>query len=359
MAGSLSGIYKIAVNTASLTDGASIASYLTDAAGNLLTSTAIGGKQRLDGIDAASHVDGAAYAAGVDYLSSMGAVDESGNWQPLNINAAGALIVSASVSFPSDYAEDSAAASGDIGSFSLLVRQDTLAASTSTDGDYGAFKSNALGELYVHDTSALAELVLIKGDTASIVTSSGTTASNTTAIAASTASIDTKSTTIASNTGTTATNTGTIASTLTALSKSEDVAHSSGDQGMQALAVRKDAQGTNVSTDGDYSSLLTWSEGSLKVIDIANGAALQQRISVATTATALPTAALANRKSLMIQNAGSASVWVGSATVTASGATTGIEVPKGGFMEFEVGPAVTMYAIAASGTVTANVFEMS
>lgn len=323
MAGSLSGIYKIAVNTASLADGASIASYLTDASGNLLTSTTIGAKQRLDTVDAASHIDGAAYAAGVDYLSSMGAVDESGNWQPLNINAAGALIVSASVSFPSDYAEDSAATSGDIGSFSLLVRQDTLAISTSTDGDYGAFKSNAKGELWVKDADVLAELVLVKGDTASIATSTGTTAS-----------------------------------TLSALSKAEDAAHSSGDTGIQALAVRKDAQGTNAGTDGDYASLQTWSEGSLKVVDVANGAALQQQISVATTATLLPATALSNRKSLMIQNVGSKSIWVGSATVTASGATTGIEVPKGGFMEFEVGPAVSMYAIASGSAVVANVFEM-
>lgn len=346
------GLYQIAVNTASLANGATIGSYLVDAAGNLLTSSSIGGKQRLDTNNPSEHLDGAAYAAGVDYLSSMGAVDESGNWQPLNINAAGELIVNASVSFTAEHAEDAAASSGDIGIFSLLVRQDTLATSTSADGDYGAFKSNAKGELYVKDSDSLAELVLIKGDTASIATSSGTTASNTTAIAASVASIDTKSTTIATNTGNTA-------SSLAALSKAEDAAHSSGDQGIQALAVRKDAQGSNVSADGDYSSLQTWSEGSLKVVDVANGAILQQQVAVSTTAAQVPAANLANRKTLMVQNTGSSKVWIGSATLTSSGAAAGIELAANSFMELECGPAVAVFAKTNAGSGQLNVLEMA
>lgn len=328
---SMLGKYKVEIDTSTLANGDSIAAYLTDAAGALLTSTTVGATQRLDAIDVASHLDSSAYATGVDYLSSMGVVDNAGNWVPLTLNASGELPVAATVNFAGDYAEDSAHNSGDIGLFTLLVRQDTLATSTSADGDYGAFKSNALGELYVHDTDVLAELV---------------TANSTLS-------------TISSNTGTTATNTTSIDSTLTALSKAEDAAHSSGDQGIQALAVRKDAQGTNTSADGDYSSLQTWSEGSLKVVDIANGSMLQQQKAVTSSATTLPTSALANRKTMMIQNAGSASFWIGSATVTASGATTGIEVPKASFIELEVGPAVTVYGITASGSVNANILEMA
>lgn len=348
--GSTLGKTKVEIETGSLADGDSIAAYLTDAAGTLLTSTLVGAKQSLDVLESASHVDSSAYATGVDYLSGMGVVDNAGNWVPFTLNAAGELPVSATVDMAGDYAEDSPASSGDVGLFTLLVRQDTLAISTTTDGDYGAFKSNAKGELYVKDTDVLAQLILIKGDTASIATSSSTTASNTTTIVTNTG-------TIATNTGTTATNTGTIATTLSALSKAEDAVASSGDQGIQALAVRKDSQASNAA-NGDYTSLQTWSEGSLKVVDVSNGSLLQQRVSVANTATQLPAASLANRKTLMVQNAGAASIWVGSATVTASGATAGIEIAKSSFMELEVGPDVAVYAITAAGSVNANVLEM-
>lgn len=333
------GLYNIQANPAAIADGHSIASYLVDAAGALLTSTSIGGKQRLDVNTIAEHLDGAAYAAGVDYLMSAGAVDESGNWQPLNINAAGELLVNAAVTFTAEHNEDSPASSGDSGIFTLLVRQDTLATSTSTDGDYGAFKSNALGELYVHDTDVRAQLVSanatltnIKSDTASIVT----------------------------NTGNTATNTSNISSVITALSKAEDAVAVSGDQGIQALAVRKDAQGSNVGADGDYSSLLTWSEGSLKVVDIANASLLQQQISVSSTAAQVPAANLANRRSLMLQNTSLAKIWIGSATVTSSGATAGIELPASSFIELEVGPAVNVFAIkAGAGSLNLNVLELA
>jgi hypothetical protein len=324
------GLHNIQVNTASLADGHSIAAYLTDAAGALLTSTTIGATQRLDSNDISSHLDGSAYSAGVDYLMSMGAIDTNGNWVPFTLNASGELPVSATVDFAGDYSEDAPHTDGDTGLFTLLVRQDTLAESTSNDGDYGAFKSNNLGELYVFDTTTHSQLTTANSSLSTIVT----------------------------NTGNTASNTSTISSTLSALSKAEDAAHSSGDQGIQALGVRKDSQGSNAA-DGDYTSLLTWSEGSLKVVDIANGSILQQQIAVATTATKLPTTPLANRKTLMIQNAGSASIWVGSATVTNTGATTGIEVPKASFMELEVGPAVDVYGVVASGTQNANILQMA
>lgn len=339
---SMLGKYQIKVDTGTLANGDSIASYLVDSAGALITSSLIGSAQRLDAnLPSERAVDTA--SAGGDYgalglaqrrdaNTSIASAD--GNYAPLQLDANGALKVSGSlnVSFTAEHNEDDPFTNGDSGMFTLLVRQDTLATSTSDDGDYGAFKSNALGELYVHDTSALAELVLIKGDTASIVT----------------------------NTGTTATNTGTIASTLTALSKAEDAPHSSGDQGIQALAVRKDAQGTNVSADGDYSSLLTWSEGSLKVVDISNGSILQQQVSVTSTAAAVPSTALANRKSLMLQNTSSNKMWIGSSTVTTSGATAGIELPANSFLELEVGPAVDVYAIkSGAGSLTLNVLEMA
>lgn len=341
---SLLGKHQIAANPASLVDGDSIASYLVDSAGALLTSTLIGASQRLDVNSPSEHLDGAAYAAGTDYLMSAGAVDESGNWQPLNINAAGALLVDAQVNFAGDYAEDSAHVSGDIGLFSLSVRRDARSSGTSADGDYASFNTNAVGELWVKDADALAQLVLANASLD--------------AIEASVASIDTKASTIITNTGNTATSVASIDSTLLALSKAEDAVHASGDRGIQSLAVRKDAQGSNAA-DGDYTSLLTWSEGSLKVVDVSNGAILQQQVAVSTTAAQVPAANLANRKSLMLQNTGSSKIWVGSATLTSTGAASGIELPANSFIELECGPAVAVYAKTNAGSGQLNVLEMS
>lgn len=387
------GKTRIAIDTANIGSGDSIASYLVDAAGALLTSSLVGAKQALDMLSQSEHLDGSAYAAGSDYLSSMGAVDESGNWQPVNINAAGELLVAANVSFTAEHNEDSPSASGDSLVGIAGVRQDTLATDTSADGDYSFIKVNAKGEQYVHDTDVLAELVLIKGDTASIATSSSTTASNTTTISNTLTALSkaedapassgdqgiqsllVRQDTLASSTSADgdygsfkSNNLGelyvkdtSVLAQLVAINGyyfAEDAAHVSGDKGIQSLAVRKDAQGSNVSADGDYSSLLTWSEGSLKVVDVANGSILQQQVSVTSTAAAVPASALANRKSILIQNTGAAKCWLGSATVTTSGATAGIEIPPGNFAELDCGPAVSVFMVKnGAGGNTVNVLE--
>lgn len=52
------------------------------------------------------------------------------------------------------FAEDSANASGDNGMHLLSVRQDTLASSTSTDGDYQDVKSDSIGAVYGREVYA-------------------------------------------------------------------------------------------------------------------------------------------------------------------------------------------------------------
>ena len=61
----------------------------------------------------------------------------------LNVNITGGA------SAGQQYAEDTAHVTGDLGTLALVVRQDTLAASTDTDGDYAALKVTAAGALYV------------------------------------------------------------------------------------------------------------------------------------------------------------------------------------------------------------------
>ena len=61
---------------------------------------------------------------------------------------------------------------------------------------------------------------------------------------------------------------------LTALSKAEDSAHVSGDQGLMSLAVRNDTKGTLSSDDGDYTPFQINGSGELYVVDEASIALL-------------------------------------------------------------------------------------
>lgn len=86
--------------------------------------------------------------------------DGSGNALTSTTGALDVNIASGSITVTEEdvYEEDSAHTSGDKGSFMLAVRQDTLASSTSADGDYAAFKVDATGQLYVKDADVLAKL---------------------------------------------------------------------------------------------------------------------------------------------------------------------------------------------------------
>ncbi len=168
-----------------------------------------------------------------------------GDYSPLAMDKYGRLQVVAAVSVdPSDaeFQEDSTNTSGDVGLHVLTVRQDTLATSTSANGDYADFKVNALGELYVHDTDANASLN-------SIETSTG--------------SIDTKLTTTNSLLTTIDTSLNNIETEIASITHAEDSVHTSGDIGVMSLAVRNDA-GTPLAADGDYIPLTTDSTGALR-----------------------------------------------------------------------------------------------
>lgn len=75
-------------------------------------------------------------------------VSADGDYAPLSVDASGNLRTTASVTINAEKAEDAAHVSGDTGSFILGVRQDTLASSTSADGDYAALKVDSVGSLY-------------------------------------------------------------------------------------------------------------------------------------------------------------------------------------------------------------------
>lgn len=80
------------------------------------------------------------------------ALAADGDYTPFTTDAQGRLKVAAEVTVQAgdaEFLEDSAHISGDAGLHMLAVRQDTLTASTSADGDYASFKVNSLGRLYV------------------------------------------------------------------------------------------------------------------------------------------------------------------------------------------------------------------
>ena len=246
------GKTRVLVNAGTIAEGDSIASYLTDAAGNLLTSTLVGSDQALD----------VNIAAGV-------------------------------------YDEDSAHTTADPGFAVWAVRNDAGTALSDTDGDYTPFSTDAAGALRV------------------------------------------------------------VGTFTSAAGKAEDSAHTTGDEGSYTLAVRHDTAGTQVSADGDYASMQQTADGYLRAIGTAETAILQQTVSVALTATQLPAANLANRKHLTIQNVSNGLIWIGSATVTAAGATAGLILARGGTYEADAGPDVDIYGITLVGAKDVAIVELS
>jgi len=110
-------------------------------------------------------------------------VDTDGDYAPLQVDSDGMLGVSIS---NVTYAEDSAHTTADEGLFTLAVRQDTLATSVDTDGDYGALKFNAKGSQYVDVSSVLGSDMSVTNGAFTVITD------NTTAVQVNTAFAETE-----------------------------------------------------------------------------------------------------------------------------------------------------------------------
>jgi len=237
--------------------------------------------------------------------ANTGAIANGDNIASYLVDAAGTLLTSQAGKldvYPvTTFAEDIAHTTGDLGGFMLAVRNDAGTSLVSADGDYSGLSVDSTGKLWT---------------------------------AASLPS--TQDFTLA-----------------------EDSAAVSGQILAMIGAVRSDTAGTLVSADGDAAWFQQNAVGELRVINKSETAILQQVITVGTTAVALPTAALANRKSLMVQMLSGGQLYVGSATVTSSGATRGVQLGKGGFVNFDVGPSVAVYGIADAAGKDVAVLEMS
>lgn len=147
-------------------------------------------------------------------------VYDDGDATPLNTDQNGKLNVNANITSASaaEHNEDDPHTTGDTGVFNLSVRSDTPASTAGTDGDYAAFITDANGALYTNDVAANTSLDAIEAD-------------------------------------------------IDSLTKLEDAAHTTGDAGVQSLAVRKDSVSgqisSNVDTNGDYASMLQDENGAM------------------------------------------------------------------------------------------------
>jgi len=297
------------------TDGSTL---LTDTAG----SGANAGKQGQDVFVINNDFDvNLQDGAGNDISSTGGALD-------VNIASGTVIITPEGI-----HLEDDAHASGDEGSFSLSIRLDDLTVDNSallagTNGDYQGTFTNAKGELYVKSTDTDDLLTTIDGVIDNIYTEQldqGTTLDN----------IDTNITN--------------LDSTLTGLSKAEDSAHVSGDNGVMGLAVRNDTLASLVDTDGDYAPLQVNADGALYVAveggittsdaALANTAIANavNTLAVANTAEDIVASPLANRKYLFTYNNDNRKIFVGATGVTAA---NGFPVNSGSYLELRAGAAI-------------------
>lgn len=255
--------------------------FAVDAAGRLITST--------EKAEDAAHASGdfGQFILGVRNDANATLTSADGDYSPLATDSAGRLKVVAT--FGSNYAEDSAHVSGDIGDYVLAVRQDALASSTSADGDYASFKVNSRGALYTQPVGNVAD----------------------------------------------------------------DAADS---ENPVKVGSRAETGALSAVSDGDRADLLSDDFRRVYVNSGANVAVEDTAVSVTTTATALPATALTGRRKIYIQNLDNQEIFLGGSGVTTA---NGLRIAAGGVFEDEVGDDVGLFAITASGTADVRVFELA
>lgn len=196
-------------------------------------------------------------------------------------------------------AEDAAHASADPGVMSLAVRKATPVNLSGTDGDYEPLQVSA-GRLWA---SATIDAALPAGTNAigKLAANTGVTIGAVEIAAAQTLATVTTVSTVSTLTGTTSLTPGTAAANL---GKAEDAAHTSGDVGVMALAVRQDTPGASAGTDGDYAAIQVDAAGAVRTSRprSSTSSAIAQTTQGTTAAQVL--ASNAARKLVMIQNTG-------------------------------------------------------
>lgn len=340
-----------------------------------------------------------------------------GGKEGLDVNVINAI----SIALDSEFAEDAAHADGDVGQHVLAVRQDTLSASTSADGDYSSFKVNSVGELYVHDADLKAEMVLanasldaieasvaaIDVDTSSIITElqsvntelDSQTALLTTidssldAIEASVAAIDIDTSSIITELQAANSSLDNIEASVASIA-AEDFATETtlaaikaqtdqftfnagrlevlADIDLESDVADDDADTENplkigsravdgllpaISASGDKANVVSDMYRRIYVNDAPNVGAAYGAESVTTSAAQIAASPLAGRTRIIVQHNGNQNIYIG---FDASVTTTnGLKVAPGAVLDLAFGEDLDLFAIAQSGTQNIRVIQIA
>lgn len=160
-------------------------------------------------------------------------------------------------------AEDAAHTSADTGVMALAVRRDADTTLVDTTGDYAPLQVNAAGSLKVAITSGA-------GSGGTSIADGASFTRDTTSVTLAAAAVETSAPTLTNGDAAALSMTtggalrvavasGGVAGIL------EDAASAGGEEGIMMLAVRRDAASSGVSADGDFAALSVTSDGSLRV----------------------------------------------------------------------------------------------
>lgn len=137
---------KLIADPAAELDGDSVAVFLRDGSGNALTSTS-----GALNVNVSNTVTVSATNLNIRALSqTTDSVKIGDGTDFLAVNADGSINVVGSFSINGQYAEDSAAVSGDVGIYNLAVRADAPAVATSASGDYASQTVDAYNRSWVN-----------------------------------------------------------------------------------------------------------------------------------------------------------------------------------------------------------------
>lgn len=217
------------------------------------------------------------------------------------------------------YAEDSVVVSGDNVFGAGVQRHDANTSTVSADGDYSLMHVNSLGGLKTSLMSVLGNDLVINSD------------------GSINANVD--------------------VSVVSGSDKIEDVAAANADVLTAIAVVRQDVLSSSVSADGDYGWAKMDVKGALWTNPTPNGSMSHAAVSVTTTEALCPAVALAARRRLFIQNlAKDHDIYIGNTGVTS---VNGFQIARGSTWEFELGPAVAVYAIGSAGTSDVRTLQLA
>lgn len=297
-----------------------------------------------------------------DALATLTSADL--DYSPISVDSSGdvnTVLISQSPTGTSAKIEDFAHASGDVGSFVLGVRNDALVALTSANGDYSPVSVNAAGSAFI-DSSASSvnptkaeDAVHVSGELGAFVLAVRNDG------AASMTSADGDYSPIAVELSG-AIQTSMRSSATSAPAKAEDAVSTSGATGMFVLAIRRDADGTQVSADADYAEIQTDSRGAVRVNSVMRSATSAQSSVANSTSSVTALASNAARRGATLFNDDTA---VSGASVklklgaTASATSFSAVILPQGYYEVPFGYTGVIDAIASAATGNLRITELT